>query len=879
MKSASEIREEFLSFFEAKGHRRLKSGSLIPHDDPTLLFTNAGMNQFKDIFLGKEERGYCRAAINQKCMRVSGKHNDLEEVGRTPRHHTFFEMLGNFSFGDYFKQGAIDFAWELCTDVYGLAAERLVVSVFESDDEAYDLWKDRIGLPESRIYRLGASENFWSMGDTGPCGPCSEIHYDMGMLSSAAENEGEPDPVRFLEVWNLVFMQFEKDKKGRQSPLPSPSIDTGMGLERIACVLQGVQSNYDTDLFVPIIEEASRLTQVAYGEDDGSDVGLRILADHSRACAFLVSDGVVPSNEGRGYVLRKILRRAIRHGKMLGTTDPFLFTLVALVVDLMKDAYPDLEPGREYTSRLVKAEEEKFSSTLTSGLQILEEMFETLQKQNSLQLPGNQVFRLYDTYGFPLDLAKEIAEERGFQIDETGFFQKMEKQRKRARASWKGSQKAVSPIYQELAQSVRASDFTGYTELDGVEGRITAVLQDGLRRDRLVTGETGEVVLDRTPFYAESGGQVGDTGGMETEDARLQVTDTYRPLQGLQAHRVAVQQGSFSVGDQVLSSVDLERRRHTARNHTATHLLQAALRETLGEHVKQSGSLVAPDRLRFDFSHFQPVSSRELQIIEETVNEKIRENMELEISVQNLEAALEAGAMALFGEKYGDQVRTVSIPDFSLELCGGTHVGATGEIALFKVIHESSISAGVRRIEAVTGQGAMERFLESEEALNRLSADLKVGRDGVEETVQRLSDQLRKTQKKLEQLQFKLARLQTGNVVAEARDIGEVKVLVKRVEDLDRAGLRSLADELKNKLISGVVVLGASSDGKVGLVASVSANLTGRVQANELVSRLARTVRGGGGGRPDMAEAGGSDPSQLDVALEQAYAEVEAMLK
>ena len=879
MKSGSEIREEFLSFFEARGHRRLKSGSLVPHDDPTLLFTNAGMNQFKDIFLGKEERDYRRAATSQKCMRVSGKHNDLEEVGRTPRHHTFFEMLGNFSFGDYFKQGAIDFAWELCTDVYGLPGERLVASVFESDDEAYDLWKNRIGLPESRIYRSGASENFWSMGDTGPCGPCSEIHYDMGTVSSAAESEGEPDPARFLELWNLVFMQFEKDHEGRQSPLPSPSIDTGMGLERIACVLQGVQSNYDTDLFVPIIEEASRLTQVAYGEDDGSDVSLRILADHSRACAFLVNDGVVPSNEGRGYVLRKILRRAIRHGKMLGTGESFLFTLVALVADLMKDAYPNLESSREYTSRLVKAEEEKFSSTLTSGLQILEEMFEKLQKKNSRELPGSQVFRLYDTYGFPLDLAREIAEERGFQIDEAGFFQEMEKQRKRARASWKGAEKAVSAVYQELARNVQASEFTGYTELDGVEGRITAVLQDGQPRDRLETGETGEVVLDRTPFYAESGGQIGDTGRMGTEDARLQVTDAYSPLPGLQVHRVKVQHGSFSVGDQVRSSVDLERRRHTARNHTATHLLQAALRETLGEHVKQSGSLVAPDRLRFDFSHFQPVSSREIRMIEERVNQKIRDNIKLEISVQDLEAALEAGAMALFGEKYGDEVRTVSILDFSLELCGGTHVGATGEIALFKVIHESSISAGVRRVEAVTGHGAIERFLESEGALNRLSADLKVGRDGVEKTVHRLSDQLRKTQKKLERLQFRLAREQTGDVVAEAREIGGVKVLVKRVEDLDRAGLRSLADELKNRLRSGVVVLGASINGKVGLVASVSSDLTGRVQANELVSRLARTVRGGGGGRPDMAEAGGSDPSQLDVALEQAYAEVEMILK
>ena len=879
MKNASEIREEFLNFFGARGHRRVRSGSLVPHDDPTLLFTNAGMNQFKEVFLGREKRDYCRAATSQKCMRVSGKHNDLEEVGRTPRHHTFFEMLGNFSFGDYFKKEAIDFAWELCTEVYGLPGERLAASVFQSDDEAYDLWKDRIGLPESRIYRLGASENFWSMGDTGPCGPCSEIHYDMGTASSSAEGEGGPDPARFLEVWNLVFMQFDKDKKGRQNPLPCPSIDTGMGLERIACVLQGVESNYDTDLFVPIIGEASRLTDVAYGEDDRSDVSLRILADHSRACAFLINDGVVPSNEGRGYVLRKILRRAIRHGKMLGTSEPFLFTLVALVVDLMKGAYPELDSSREYTARLLKAEEEQFSSTLSFGLQLLEEMFETLQKKDSRELPGGQLFRLYDTYGFPLDLAREIAEDRGFQIDENGFYKEMEKQRERARAGWKGAEKAVSPVYQELAQKVGATEFTGYTALEGVEGRITAVLRDGELRDRLDLGDTGEVLLDRTPFYAEAGGQIGDTGSMETEEARLQVTDTYRPVQALHVHRVQVQQGSLSVGDEIRSSVDVQRRRHTARNHTATHLLHAALRDILGEHVKQSGSLVAHDRLRFDFSHFQPVSGREIRMIEEIVNEKIRDNIELEISVRDLGAALEAGAMALFGEKYGDQVRTVSIPDFSLELCGGTHVAATGEIALFKLIHESSISAGVRRAEAVTGHGATERFLEAEGALDRLSADLKVGRESVEETVHRLSHQLRETQKKLDRLQFTLAREQTGDVLAEAREIGGVKVLVKRVEDLDRAGLRSLADELKNKLRSGVVVLGAPINGKVGLVAMVSSDLTGRVKANELVSRIARTVRGGGGGRPDMAEAGGSDPSQLDVALEQAYAEVEASLK
>ncbi len=879
MKTADEIREEFLSFFEAHDHRRIKSSSLVPHDDPTLLFTNAGMNQFKNIFLGRENRSYRRATTSQKCMRVSGKHNDLEEVGRTPRHHTFFEMLGNFSFGDYFKEEAIDFAWELCTQVYGLPKKRLVASVFEKDEEAYRLWKTRIGLPESRIYRLGASENFWSMGNTGPRGPCSEIHYELVCGSSKVDTEKKPDPAYFLEIWNLVFMQFNKDTAGHQTSLPSPSIDTGMGLERIACVLQSVQTNYDTDLFVPIIQEASRLTGIEYGEDARTDISLRILADHSRACAFLIDDGVVPGNEGRGYVLRKILRRAIRTGKMMGHKEPFFFTLVALVADLMKASYPQLKSSREYASRLVRAEEEKFSSTLNYGLQLLEEMFETARKKGHSELSGAELFRLYDTYGFPLDLAREIAGERGLVVSEKGFYREMEKQRKRARASWSGGETAVSTAYQILEKELGETDFTGYTELEQVPGRIEALLRDGARRDRLEEGERGELLLDRTPFYAEAGGQVGDTGNIESEAGLLKVCDTYRPLPELNVHRVQIQQGAFSLGDEVRSSVDLERRRNTASNHTATHLLHAALREVLGEHVKQSGSLVAPDRLRFDFSHFQATSRHEIRLIEELVNDQIRENIELKISVSTLEEAIEAGAMALFGEKYGEQVRTVAIPGYSLELCAGTHVGLSGEIALFKILHESSIAAGVRRIEAITGQGAIQRFVESEDALGRLSVDLKVGRDDIEHTVIRLSDQLKKTQKQLEKLQFKLAQQQTFDALSEALDVLGVKVLAKRVEGLDRAGLRSLADQLKNKLESGVVVLGTASNGKVSLIAMVSPDLTERVKANELVSSIARVVKGGGGGRPDMAEAGGSDPSRLDLALKTAYAEVESTLK
>ncbi len=879
MKTANEIREEFLSFFQARRHRRLKSSSLVPHGDPTLLFTNAGMNQFKNIFLGRERPSYQRATTSQKCMRVSGKHNDLEEVGRTPRHHTFFEMLGNFSFGDYFKEEAIDFAWELCTQVYGLPEERLAASVFEGDEEAYDLWKTRIGIPESRIYRLGASENFWSMGDTGPRGPCSELHYDIGTGGTRDEDAEELVPARFLEIWNLVFMQFDKDESGTQTPLPSPSIDTGMGLERLACVLQGVKSNYETDLFVPIIQEASHLTDTTYGEDAETDVSLRILADHSRACAFLIDDGVVPSNEGRGYVLRKILRRAIRNGKMLGRKEPFLFTLVAVVADLMKSSYPELESSREYASRLVRAEEEKFSSTLNYGLQLLEELFETSKKKGHVELPGDELFRLYDTYGFPLDLAREVGGERGFVVDEKGFYREMQKQRERARASWKENKKAGSTTYQELREELGGTEFTGYAELEDVPGRIVALLQEGERRDRLEEGESGELLLDRTPFYAEAGGQVGDRGSIESETGLMEVSDTCQPVAGLSVLRVRARQGTFSVGDEVRSSVDVERRRHTARNHTATHLLQAALREVLGEHVKQAGSLVAPDRLRFDFSHFQAVGGPEIRLIEELVNDKIRENIALEISVRGLEEAIEAGAMALFGEKYGDRVRTVAIPGYSLELCGGTHVESTGEIALFKLIHESSISAGVRRIEALTGLGAIQRFLAAEGALDRLSVGLKVGRDDVEATVSRLSGQLKATQKQLENLQFRLAQQQAADFLAEARDVLGVKVLAKRVDDLDRAGLRSLADQLKNKLKSGIVVLGTPSNGKVSLIAVVSPDLTERVKANELVSSIARVVKGGGGGRPDMAEAGGSDPSRLDLALEEAYAEVEATLK
>jgi alanyl-tRNA synthetase len=879
MKSSSEIRETFLSYFESQDHRRVASSSLVPENDPTLLFTNAGMNQFKDVFLGLEQRPYSRAASSQKCMRVSGKHNDLETVGRTPKHHTFFEMLGNFSFGDYFKKDAIDFAWELCTEVYGVPEESLRATVYKDDDEAYDLWKNRIGLPSDRIYRLGKADNFWSMGETGPCGPCSELHYDLG-VSPAGHKDCAPDCDcgRYNEIWNLVFMQFNRDGTGETTPLPSPSIDTGMGLERLTSILQGVTSNYDTDLFVPIIRESEKLIGVPYGGGEKSDTSLRILADHSRACAFLIEDGVVPANEGRGYVLRKIMRRAIRHGKMLGREEPFLYTLTALVSGLMKDAYPGLLKSRDYAAKIVRNEEERFSETLSQGLGRLEELFETATKAGAKLLPGKDLFKLYDTFGFPMDLAHEIVHERGFEIDEQGFHDEMEKQRTRARASWKGGEKAVSKTYQELAKKGFETEFTGYQRLTNVSSRVLAIAHDDQILTSLEEGQTGSVVLDISPFYAEAGGQVGDQGTLLNDETTAAVLDTYNPISGLRLHSVRVHRGSLSTGDQVSASVQTKERSGTARNHTATHLLHAALREILGEHVKQAGSLVSPDRLRFDFTHYQSVSEGEVRQIEKLVNQKIRANIGLNISLRDLEDALREGAMALFGEKYQDQVRVVRIPGFSMELCGGTHVNRTGDIGLFKVLHESSISAGVRRIEAITGKGALDKFLEGQDILDRVGEQLQVPLDQLSETIERMAADLKQTRRNVEQLKLDLARKESQGAADDVREVAGVKVLTQRVENLDRNGLRVLAGQLKDQLQSGVVVLGLPIDGKVSLIAMVTSDLTDRISASEVIRSIAPTVKGGGGGRPEMAEAGGKDASQLDRALEQTYQVIEELM-
>jgi alanyl-tRNA synthetase len=879
MTSSNEIRETFLRYFEEQGHQRVNSGSLVPKDDPTLLFTNAGMNQFKDVFLGRDKRGYSRATSSQKCMRVSGKHNDLETVGRTPRHHTFFEMLGNFSFGDYFKHDAIAFAWELCTKVYGIDSNRLIATVFEDDDEAYAIWRDEIGIPQDRLFRCDAKENFWAMGETGPCGPCSELHYDMGDRIGDTETPFGVESDRWVEIWNLVFMQYNRDSSGELTPLPSPSIDTGMGLERITSVLQGVSSNYETDLFRPLIEEASRLTNTDYGSTDSSDVSLRILADHSRAAMFLIDDGVVPGNEGRNYVLRKILRRAIRHANMLGKKEPFIFTLTSLVAELMSKGYPELGKSREYAAQIVRNEEEKFSATLSQGLTLLEEVISGVRSRGESLLPGEELFKLYDTFGFPFDLATEISEEKGLTVDEEGFQRELEKQRQRARASWKGGETSVRPIDRELGDQHYQTEFTGYTTISDVEGEILAIVQDGVKVKSLKEGQVGEVVLDRTPFYAEAGGQIADTGIIENDRVRAEVSEVVSPVSGLRLHRVTVQHGELSQGDRVTSAVYSDHRHPTMRNHTATHLLHAALRETLGEHVKQSGSLVAPDRLRFDFTHYQALSPWELRQIESRVNEKIRDNIKVTTEVKDLDEAIQAGAMALFGEKYDQNVRVVIIPGFSTELCGGTHVTRTGDISLFKITSEGSISSGVRRIEAVTGAAAVSRFLDEDALLQTVSHQLRVGRDQVEPALTRLVTELREANREIERLQLELARKESADATDSAREICGVDVVAQKVADADRNTLRQLADQIRNKLGSGIVVLGSHGNGRVSLVVMVSKDLTDRLRADKLVGPIAQVVEGGGGGKADMAEAGGKKPELLDQALAKTYELVEEALQ
>jgi alanyl-tRNA synthetase len=862
-----EIRQKFLDFFAERGHRPVRSSSLVPHNDPTLLFTNAGMNQFKDVFLGVEKRDYSRAASSQKCVRAGGKHNDLENVGYTRRHHTFFEMLGNFSFGDYFKTDAIDFAWELLTKYYGLPKDKLYVTVFREDDEAEELWQKVAGVPKERIFRLDEKDNFWQMGETGPCGPCSEIHFDYGPEAAEPGREKEQFPDdgggRFVEIWNLVFMQFDRSAEGILTPLPRPSIDTGMGLERIAAVMQGKLSNYETDLLWPIIEHAAGLFGVEYGQSDRVATTLRICADHARAAAFLIYDGVVPANEGRGYVLRKIMRRALRNARMIGVQDVFLYKLTSFVADYMKPAYPEMLDGIDRIARIVREEEARYANTF----QVAERMFHDEAKgAHGGVLSGAAAFKLYDTFGLALDEQEDMAREFGLQLDRAGFDAEMERQRERARASWKGGDKTtISPIYAEL-HAAHPTQFLGYDHVRHY-ANVVGLLQDQQLVNELPAGVEGEAILDMTPFYAEAGGQVGDQGALfDAEGNKLaEVTGTYSPVKGLNVHRIrTIEPLKKQLG--VHAVVDVEKRLPTMRNHTATHLLHAALRDVLGKHVKQAGSVVEPARLRFDFTHYASVDRDQLKEIERIVNEHVLANEEMRTDILSIDEALKTGAMALFGEKYGDKVRVVSVGDgsFSKELCGGTHVRRTGDIGVCKVVYESSISAGVRRIEALTGDAVIRR-LEDEKS-------------GMAEQIEKLTAQTRTLEKQIEQLKSKVAHSQVSNLEESARLLKGVKVLSTRVEGLDRQQLRELADSLRNKWRTAVVVLATSTDSNIAIISAVTKDLTSKVHAGKLAGSVAAAVGGKGGGRPDMAEAGGSNPSALPAALENVYSTVEEML-
>jgi alanyl-tRNA synthetase len=877
--SAGEIREAFQAFFERRGHRRVASASLIPDSDPTLLFTNAGMVPFKRLFLGEESRDYSRATSAQKCMRVSGKHNDLENVGRTPRHHTFFEMLGNFSFGDYFKPEAIEFSWEFVTEVLHLAQGRLSVTVFREDDDAFALWRDRIGLAESRIYRLDEADNFWAMGDTGPCGPCSEIYYDLGSQPHCKNTRCDPacDCGRFLEIWNLVFMQFNRDAAGKMTPLPKPSIDTGAGLERSAMVVQGVQSTYETDLFRAILERAQELSQVALGTDPERDVSLRVVADHARAVSFLIGDGVLPSNEGRGYVLRRILRRAARHGVLLGLERPFLHAVCDGVIDEMGDAYPVLVERRAYITDRVRREEERFLETLAKGLSLLEEEIRAVKHKigkAGAVLPGEVAFRLYDTFGFPLDLTEDILRSHGLRVDQEAFDAAMERQRERARAAWKGSgDAAVSQVYASLALDEPVV-FRGYETLR-LEARIRALLGAGSSIEQASMGDEVEVVTDQTPFYAESGGQVGDQGEIRTAGGKIQVTDTVRPVAGLVVHRGRVVQGKVRVGESAELAVDGELRQATVRNHSGTHLLHAALRRVLGPQALQKGSLVAPDRLRFDFTHDAPLSQPEIEQIEDLVNGWIERNAPARIRELPYAKAIEEGAIAIFEEKYGDVVRVISFGDFSTELCGGTHAHATGEIGVLKVLSETGIASGVRRIEAQTGQGALAYMRSQERALRSISDLLRVPPGELPARIEKLLEERRALEKELERLRTERRGAASSDLLSQVREIGGVKVLAARAEGADPKELRTMVDELRARITSGVVMLAAESEGRVALAIGVTPDLVGRFRAGDLVQGVAEVVGGKGGGRADFAQAGGREPAQLGAAIEKLYALVE----
>jgi alanyl-tRNA synthetase len=887
--SGGEIREAFLRYFERNGHTRVRSSSLVPGDDPTLLFTNAGMVQFKGVFLGEERREYARATTCQKCVRAGGKHNDLENVGRTARHHTFFEMLGNFSFGDYFKADAIAFAWELLTKDFGLSPARLGATVFTDDDDAFALWKKVAGFGDDRILRLGEEDNFWAMGDTGPCGPCSEIHFHQGdhlPCAEAAAGRTCLGPAcecdRWLEVWNLVFMQFNRDAAGTLTPLPKPSIDTGLGLERVAAVLQGKQSNFDTDLLRPLIDGVASLVGKRYGAAADHDVSMRVIADHARATAFLIADGVTPSNEWRGYVLRRIMRRAMRHGRMLGLQEPFLWKAVEWVGRIMGGAYPELPAEMSRVEAAVRAEEERFAETLDVGIEKIREYVEAHARETGRVVDGKFLFTLYDTYGFPTDLAQEAFADAGWTVSDASmreFEAEMERQRERARAGGTfasevtfGAKAGLSVDAEGVSflDALPETEFLGYDTL-AAPAKILAMVVDGGRKREVTEGEEAEIILDRTPLYAESGGQQGDTGLITGREGRARVLDTVKRGTRFFVHRVKVTRGGLREGEEVAASVESPRRLGLALHHTGTHLLHAALRRVLGTHATQAGSLVAPDRLRFDFSHGSQVKDREIEQIEDLVNEKVRENIQVNPFWTELDAALKIGAIAMFGEKYGHRVRVVKIGDFSTELCGGTHLDHTGQIGLFKVIDEGAVASGVRRIEAVTGASALQHVGQEEAALREAADILKIAPLEVPKRLQKLIDEQRALEKQLGALEARLARARAEDLVSSAREVNGVAVLSARIDGLDADGLRAVVDTLRDRLGSGVVCVGSVLDGKINLVAAVTKDLTGRFHAGKLIQAVAKVVGGGGGGRPDLAQAGGKDAAKLDAALELVY--------
>uniref|UniRef100_UPI00135A4286 alanine--tRNA ligase n=1 Tax=Methylicorpusculum oleiharenae TaxID=1338687 RepID=UPI00135A4286 len=853
--TSAELRSAFLSFFQNRGHSVQPSSSLVPGNDPTLLFTNAGMVQFKDVFLGREHRDYTRAVTSQRCVRAGGKHNDLENVGYTARHHTFFEMLGNFSFGDYFKEDAIKLAWEFLTQELSIPASKLWITVFEEDPEAEKIWLQDIGIDPERFSRIGAKDNFWAMGDVGPCGPCSEIFYDHGEgIPGGPPGSPDEEGDRYIEIWNLVFMQYDRDKYGQLHPLPKPSVDTGMGLERISAVMQHVHSNYEIDLFQQLLQAAARLA----GTNDVTNSSLRVIADHIRSCAFLVTDGVMPSNEGRGYVLRRIIRRAIRHGYRLGIRDVFFYKLVAPLADVMGDAYPELVHAREQVERVLKKEEERFAETLEQGMKILEAC---VAKLEGATIPGEVVFQLYDTYGFPVDLTADFARENHLTVDHAGFETEMAAQRDRARAA-----SNFGTDYKNAIAIEGATEFTGYHLLED-QAKIVGLFKSGQAVESLNEGEEGIVVLDKTPFYGESGGQAGDCGLLEVNASVFRVDATQKQAGDQFLHRGIVIAGSLSLNQTCLAKVDMNNRKATELNHSATHLLHAALRKTLGEHVVQKGSLVNSERLRFDFAHFEPVTESELNTIEQLVNDHIRLNDPVVAEVMDKESAMQEGAMALFGEKYGDEVRVLKIGDFSVELCGGTHVNRSGDIGLFKIVSETGVAAGIRRIEAVTGKAAMDWLDSREKTLSLIASLMKTPQDKAYEKVEQLVEKHKQLEKELEKLKSKLASSAGTELSSQAIDIQGVKVLAVRLDGIDPKSMREMVDQLRNKLGSSAVVLATVADGKVSLIAGVSSDQTSRIKAGDLVNQVASKVGGKGGGRPDMAQAGGNDPTHLDEAL------------